>query len=445
MLVGGSVLTFPFGRTKSTAVPDKTIALTFDDGPDPEWTPKVLAVLRKYDVPGTFFLLGAQIARHPDVTRQIVDSGSEVGVHTFTHVDLSYQSDARLERELAQTQLALAGAAGISTSLFRAPYSSAPDAIDNYRWPVYLRTGALGYTTVFADTDSEDWQRPGVAKIVENATPEGTKGASALFHDSGGDRTETVEALDQYIKEMQEKGYTFTTVTGARGRPSAHSQVSTTTQWQGKALLGAVAVAEFAVPGLAVGLAVIGVAVMVRFGLMLVVARRHHRKRNRRDFSWGPPVLTPVSVIVPAYNEKECIANTVNSLAAGTHPIEIIVVDDGSTDGTSEIVEALGLPNVRVVRQENSGKPAALNNGVAHARYDIVVMMDGDTVFEPDTVRQLVQPFADPSVGAVAGNAKVGNRNTVIGAWQHIEYVMASTSTAGCTTCCAACPPSPAR
>jgi cellulose synthase/poly-beta-1,6-N-acetylglucosamine synthase-like glycosyltransferase len=135
-----------------------------------------------------------------------------------------------------------------------------------------------------------------------------------------------------------------------------------------------------------------------------------------------------VSVIVPAYNEKECIANTLESLAQSTHPIEVVVVDDGSTDGTSEIARAaadkLGMTNVRVIRQENAGKPAALNNGVRSASYDIVVMMDGDTVFEPETVRHLVQPFADPEVGAVAGNAKVGNRNTIIGAWQHIEYVM---------------------
>ncbi|HEV7628658.1 MAG TPA: glycosyltransferase, partial [Streptomyces sp.] len=336
----------------------------------------------------------------------------------------SYQSPERVEREMAQTQLALAGAAGINTSLFRAPYSSTPDAVDNYSWPVYRRLGAIGYTSAFVDTDSEDWQNPGVDKIVENATPKGGKGTSVLFHDSGGDRSQTLTALPAYIEKMKARGYTFTTVSEAMRRPDAHKPVSGTSLWQGKALVTATAVAEITMPGLVVGLTVVGVAVLGRSVLMLVLARRHHRQRNSRSFIWGPRVVEPVSVIVPAYNEKECIAGTVTSLARSTHPIEIIVVDDGSTDGTPEIVEALGLRNARVVRQENAGKAAALNRGIAHARWGIIVMMDGDTVFEPDTIHTLVQPFADPSVGAVAGNAKVGNRRTLIGAWQHIEYVM---------------------
>ncbi|TXS18848.1 MULTISPECIES: bifunctional polysaccharide deacetylase/glycosyltransferase family 2 protein [Streptomyces] len=456
VLEGGPILSFPGGTARSQSVPDKTIVLTFDDGPDPEWSGKVLDILDENDVPGTFFLVGSMISRYPDVVRRMVDEGNEVGVHTFTHVDLSYQSEARVKREIAQTQLALAGATGITTTLFRAPYSSKTDAIDDYSWPVYQRLGAMGYTSVFIDTDSEDWQLPGVSKIVKWATPEEGEGASVLFHDAGGDRSETLAALPKYIKKMKAKGYTFTTVSGAQqqdaatagetggdangaaqpGGPaqagsaqgnaeqSAHRTADTASIWEGRALLAAVAVAEWSVPGLAAVLAVVGFAVLGRFGMMLLLARRHHRQRNRRRFTWGPEVTGPVSVIVPAYNEKECIANTLNSLAASTHPIEIVVVDDGSTDGTAEIAEALGLPNVRVVRQENAGKPAALNNGVRHARYDIVVMMDGDTVFEPDAVHQLVQPFADPGIGAVAGNAKVGNRSTMIGAWQHIEYVI---------------------
>ncbi|MFD5475948.1 bifunctional polysaccharide deacetylase/glycosyltransferase family 2 protein [Streptomyces hawaiiensis] len=446
ILDGGPIVTFRGGQATTVSVPDKTIALTFDDGPNPTWTPQVLAILEQYDVPATFFLVGSMVSRYPGIVKDMVEQGHEVGIHTFTHVDLSYQSDTRVRREMEQTQLALAGAAGITTTLFRAPYSSETDAIDNYSWPVYKKLGQDGYTSVFVDTDSDDWKRPGVSKIVQWATPKKNKGASVLFHDAGGERSQTIKALPEYIEKMRAKGYTFTTISGviekqrqqapagavpgagASRLQAAHREATGAILYEGRALVAAVAVAEWAVPTLSVGLMVVGVAVMGRFGMMLVLARRHYRLRNRRRFSWGPPLTGPVSVIVPAYNEKECIANTLTSLARSTHPIEVIVVDDGSTDGTSEIARAaadeLGMPDVRVIRQENAGKPAALNNGVRSARHDIVVMMDGDTVFEPDTVRRLVQPFADPEVGAVAGNAKVGNRDTVIGAWQHIEYVM---------------------
>ncbi|MGA6218789.1 bifunctional polysaccharide deacetylase/glycosyltransferase family 2 protein [Streptomyces umbrinus] len=498
VLDGGPILSFRGGEAQSQSVPEKTIALTFDDGPNPTWTPQILKILEENDVPGTFFVVGSMVSRYPSIVKDLVNQGNEIGIHTFTHVDLSYQSDDRIAREMDQTQLALAGAAGITTTLFRAPYSSEADAIDNYSWPVYKKLGEEGYTSVFVDTDSDDWKRPGVSKIIKWATPSKNKGASVLFHDAGGERSQTVKALGTYIKKMKAKGYTFTTISGAirqaesanqqangqtgqtgqtgqngqqpgseQGEQSeqaggqvpggqqgqqgqqpgqngqlgqsgqaggvnslqaAHRTATGTTLYEGKALVAAVAVAEWTVPGLATGLAVVGVAVMGRFGMMLILARRHYRQRNKRRFSWGPTVTQPVSVIVPAYNEKECIANTLESLAKSTHAIEIIVVDDGSTDDTSQIARdaarSFGMTNVRVIRQENAGKPAALNNGVRSASYDIVVMMDGDTVFEPDAVHQLVQPFADPEVGAVAGNAKVGNRNTIIGAWQHIEYVM---------------------
>ncbi|MEU4614854.1 bifunctional polysaccharide deacetylase/glycosyltransferase family 2 protein [Streptomyces umbrinus] len=489
VLDGGPILSFRGGEAQSQSVPEKTIALTFDDGPNPTWTPQILKILEENDVPGTFFVVGSMVSRYPSIVKDLVNQGNEIGIHTFTHVDLSYQSDDRIAREMDQTQLALAGAAGITTTLFRAPYSSEADAIDNYSWPVYKKLGEEGYTSVFVDTDSDDWKRPGVSKIIKWATPSKNKGASVLFHDAGGERSQTVKALGTYIKKMKAKGYTFTTISGAirqtesanqqangqtgqsgqqpgseqgeqgeqaggqapgvqqgqqpgqngqlgqsgqaggvNSLQAAHRTATGTTLYEGKALVAAVAVAEWTVPGLATGLAVVGVAVMGRFGMMLILARRHYRQRNKRRFSWGPTVTQPVSVIVPAYNEKECIANTLESLAKSTHPIEIIVVDDGSTDDTSRIARdaarSFGMTNVRVIRQENAGKPAALNNGVRSASYDIVVMMDGDTVFEPDAVHQLVQPFADPEVGAVAGNAKVGNRNTIIGAWQHIEYVM---------------------
>lgn len=422
---GGPVLTFDDrGRPTGHRIPARTIALTFDDGPDPRWTPEVLKVLRDHDVPGTFFVLGQMVVRNPSLVRRLRADGHEIGVHTFTHTDLAYQDRDRVDRELAQSQLALAGAAGINSSLFRAPYASTLGALDDRTWPVQRYLGDRGYISAFIDVDSRDWQRPAVGRIVRNATPKAGKGAAVLFHDAGGDRSRTVRALGTYIERMKAKGYTFTTVTGALGAEAAVHPADGARVWQGRALIWAAAVTQFAMPGLAWLLAVVGLAVLARLLMMVVLAWWHRRARDLRRFTWGRAVDEPVSVIVPAYNEKECIANTVNSLAASTHPIEILVVDDGSTDGTADIVQALGLPNVRVLRQENSGKAAALNRGIAEARFDLIVMMDGDTVFEPGTVCELVRPFADPGVGAVAGNAKVGNRAGLIGAWQHIEYVM---------------------
>lgn len=424
ILDGGPVIDTRGGRTTSLKVPDRRLVLTFDDGPDPTWTPKVLDVLDKHDAHAVFFVTGTMASRHPGLVERMVDEGHEIGLHTFDHPDLSLQSKKRIDWELSQNQLAITGAAGIRTSLFRPPYSSYASAMDNNSWPVTQYIGSRGYITVVTSVDSEDWRKPGAAQIIRNVTPKGREGAVVLMHDSGGDRHQTVQALDRFLPQMKAKGYAFPNLTEALDAPSAHTRVAGVDLWKGKAWVFLVQASDNITAVLVVGLAVIGFLVIARFGLMLLLSGIHARRVRRRDFRWGEPVTEPVSVLVPAYNEAKCIENTVRSLMASEHPIEILVVDDGSSDGTARIVEAMDLPNVRVVRQLNAGKPAALNRGLANARHDIIVMMDGDTVFEPSTVRELVQPFGDPRVGAVAGNAKVGNRDSLIGAWQHIEYVM---------------------
>ncbi|KQW12843.1 glycosyltransferase [Streptomyces sp. Root369] len=424
ILDGGPVIDTRSGRTTSLKMPDHRLVLTFDDGPDPTWTPKVLDVLKEHHAHAVFFVTGTMASRYPDLVKRIVDEGHEIGLHTFNHPDLSFQSKKRIDWELSQNQLALAGAAGIRTSLFRPPYSSFADAMDDKSWPVTQYIGTRGYITVVNNTDSEDWRKPGVQQILRNATPKNGKGAIVLMHDSGGDRHQTVQALDRLLPDMQHKGYEFDNLTEALDAPTAHTAVAGPELWKGKAWIFLVQASEHITDVLVVGLSIIGSLVIARFLLMLLLSGIHARRVRRKDFRWGEPVTQPVSVLVPAYNEAKCIESTVRSLMASEHPIEVLVIDDGSSDGTARIVEAMGLPNVRVVRQLNAGKPAALNRGLANARHDIIVMMDGDTVFEPSTVRELVQPFGDPRVGAVAGNAKVGNRDSMIGAWQHIEYVM---------------------
>jgi cellulose synthase/poly-beta-1,6-N-acetylglucosamine synthase-like glycosyltransferase/peptidoglycan/xylan/chitin deacetylase (PgdA/CDA1 family) len=436
---GGPIIDTTKGAVKSYRLPPKTIALTFDDGPDPAWTPKIMDVLRKYHVVGTYFVVGSQVARYPAIVRNLADGGDEIAIHTFTHPNMAELPQWRQELEYSQTQLAIIGATGRKAALLRLPYSSEVDAIDDTTWKLIKRAGQLGYLSVMTETDSQDWSRPGVDKVVANATPKGGSSSIVLMHDAGGDRAQTVAALDIFIPRMLAQGYQFTTVSEALAETLAQNanapvvpnlagnpKAEQAEHRRGLALVAAVRISDDLFTVVRWLFMIVGALMIARTVLLFTLARKHARQRRSRRWRWGPRVNDPVSVIVPAYNEKEGIEAAVRSLAGGDHAggIEVVVVDDGSTDGTAALVEALRLPNVRVVRIPNGGKSNALNVGVAMAKHDLIVMVDGDTVFEPDALGKLVQPFADPSVGAVAGNVKVGNRKSMVARWQHIEYVI---------------------
>ncbi|MEV6370675.1 glycosyltransferase [Micromonospora musae] len=435
IISGGPVIDTTGGRTQSYRMPPRTIALTFDDGPDPTWTPRILDVLRHHQAKATFFVVGSQVARHPDLTGRVAAEGHELGVHTFSHPEATLLPGWQRRLEYTQTQMAIMNTTGVRTNLLRFPYSSRADAVDNEAWAAIRQAGGLGYLTAVNDTDSQDWARPGVDTIVRNMTPPAGQGAVVLLHDAGGDRAQTVAALDRFIPAMLARGYDFVTVgeglnqtrdeaddDGVAAVP-ANRPVSEAERWRSGSAVMAVRVADLFIATLRVLFVVAGLLMLLRTLLLLVLAPRLAWRR-RRGY-WGPPVTEPVSIIVPAYNEQAGIVASVRSLANGDHRgIEVIVVDDGSTDGTADLAESLGLRNVRVIRKPNGGKPSALNTGIAHASHEIIVMVDGDTMFERDSVRRLVQPFADPSVGAVAGNVKVANRRGPLGWWQHIEYVI---------------------
>ncbi|MET0235755.1 MAG: glycosyltransferase [Kibdelosporangium sp.] len=424
---GGSVVDATRSPVASAAAAPLTVALTFDDGPDPTWTPQILSILRKHRVPATFFVVGSMGARHPDLLRAIHESGSEIGLHTFTHPDLVDVSQWQLDRELDQTQMVLAGSTGLTTNLFRPPYSSSVSELDDLGYRTVQSAAARGYVSVFTDTNSNDWERPGTAAVLSNSTPSNGEGSVVLMHDAGGDRSQTVAALDLLIPQLQKQGYRFTTVTDAVGLAPANQPANQRERVMGEVLVGTISVSIAVVTGLQWILLGVGVLVVVRLVLMLFFARRHARQRRHPRFEWGPPVTEPVSVIVPAYNESANIEVALRSIIANDHPLEVVVVDDGSTDGTADLVEALALPGVRLIRQANQGKAAALNTGIAHARHDLLIMVDGDTLLDPTAVRRLVQPFANPLIGAVSGNVKIANRDTFLTRLQHIEYVIGFT------------------
>jgi cellulose synthase/poly-beta-1,6-N-acetylglucosamine synthase-like glycosyltransferase/peptidoglycan/xylan/chitin deacetylase (PgdA/CDA1 family) len=404
--------------------PGRRIALTFDDGPDAQWTPRVLAVLREQHVPATFFVVGSQAARHPDILRRLAASGQQIGNHTFTHVSLSNGPSWQRQLQLELTEATIAGITGHYARFIRPPYSATPDAVTPQQERDLARLVAGRYYVVLADYDSEDWRRPGVAAILAHATPPGGQGGILMFHDGGGNRSQTVSALRILIPRLRGRGFDFVRadqlagVSAAVANPAASAWQRTrgaVFQWSTSA--------AFALTGVFTTLLwLIGALLVVRALLLVTLAAHHSRRASKeRTGEWAPRV----GVIVPAYNEAVGIARSVRSLANSDYPdFEVVVIDDGSTDETAAIVAALDLPSVRLIRQDNAGKATALNTGINLTDAPIVVMVDGDTLFEKQTLRRLIAPLADPEVGAVSGNTKVGNRRSMLGRWQHIEYVM---------------------
>ncbi|MEV6929976.1 bifunctional polysaccharide deacetylase/glycosyltransferase family 2 protein, partial [Dactylosporangium sp. NPDC051485] len=243
-----------------------------------------------------------------------------------------------------------------------------------------------------------------------------------MLHDGGGDRSQTVEATRRILAGGQ--GALFRTVPAGLGLPEA-AAAGRGAVAGGLALRWSQTIGHLLAVAIRWIVIVATVLALARLAVQVTAARRHAR-RSRRSARPGQ-YAGLVSVVVPAYNEAANIAQTVQSLAGSDYPdVEIIVVDDGSTDATAGIVERMRLhmPVLSLVRQANAGKPAALNAGIAAARSDLLVLVDGDTVFEPDAIGRLVQPLADPAVGAVSGNTKVANRGGLLGRWQHLEYVV---------------------
>jgi len=422
VLHGGPVLDGLNPDLPGRVVPRGTVVLTFDDGPS-SYTGRVLDVLERHHVPGTFFVIGSQVAKHPDLLRRVIGDGGEIGVHTFTHAHLGDVSKLRERIELQQTQQAIAAATGYTTDLLRLPYSSTPAGITGSDWRAITRAGP--YLVTLADLDTKDWEPDAtVDSILAAATPVGDDGAIVMMHDGGGDRSATVSALDELIPKLQQRGYQFRTVTEA---------VDLAAPWQpaslGVRLRGSMTIATLRASGLLVTMlwvlfVTVGVLSVLRVLALLLFARRHARLAAG-VVAAGEASRPPVSVIIPAYNEEVGIAAAVRSLLASDYPdFVVIVVDDGSTDGTVGVVAGIADTRVRLVSQPNAGKSAALNTGIAAARHDVLVMVDGDTVFEMSTIAALVAPFTDPRVGAVSGNTKVGNRRGLLGRWQHIEYVI---------------------
>ncbi len=409
----------------------KKIALTFDDGPDKKYTPAILDILKKYNIPATFFVIGANANLNSDLITREFQEGSEIGSHTYTHPDITKISDKQVRFELDLTQRVIEGILGRKTLLFRPPYAEdiEPETPDQVR--ALLVTNQEGYYTVAMHIDPNDWSSPGTDQIVNSVISgaESGQGNVVLLHDGGGNRDQTLAALPKIIEGLKSRGFELVSISNLVGTSRDRLMPVVSLQEQTLARANGLTVrvmdwfSKFMHFMFFAGI-ILGVMRFIFIGTLAIIQWAHTRHGKYRDYENS--FFPTVSVIIPAFNEEKVIVKTVEAILQSTYPnFEIIVVDDGSKDHTFEVVKNAFQNDSRVsgFSKENGGKSEALNFGIEKTDAEIIVTLDADTVFLPNTIGKLVRRFVDRRVWAVAGNAKVGNRINLLTRWQALEYI----------------------
>lgn len=398
------------------------VALTFDDGPDKTYTPLILDILREYNVPAAFFIVGERALLHPDIVKRTVAEGHLTGVHTFTHPNIEYISGVRLLLEANGTQRLLASITGENTVLFRAPYGEDSEPHTEAEARPLVALSAAGYVTVGTPIDPRDWDGKDADTIVSavRAAALAGRGNTVLLHDTGGDLTHTLEALPLIIEGLRADGFTFVSL------ETLMTAQPVDLMPDADARLEDIDAVSFAVLALIPRGLVFLFGVAIVLGILrsvLIVGFAYFRRPPR----WLDDEYKPsVTVLISAFTEESVIANTVSSVLASDYEnLDVLVIDDGSTDHTLEVlINTYGSDSrVRIVHQKNRGKAQALNHGYRLTDSEIVVAIDADTMILPDGISRMVRHFSNPAVGAVAGNAKVGNRTNLVTRLQAVEYI----------------------
>ena len=400
------------------------VAITFDDGPDPEWTPKILDILKANNVKAAFFLVGVNAEHYPGLVRRIVAEGHEIGNHTYYHPNLALCWPEHIRLELNATQLLLETITGRATTLFRPPYAADTSPSRLSELAPLLIAQDLGYLVVLENIDPQDWAKPGADLILQRVKQQRRDGSIILLHDAGGDRSQTVAALPRILDYLHTRGDTVVSLSTLMG--TTRDKLMPPAKSGGRVLTRIVSTTGFrvyhAVEEFLWAFMIVATAlVVIRTSIVIWLASRF-RRRTEANFAGS------ISVVIAAFNEEKVIANTLRSLLGADYEgdLEVIVVDDGSGDQTAQEVERVASEDRRVhlLRQENHGKARALQRALTVVRNGIVVFLDADTNCQRDTLRQLVQPFADAKIGAVSGHAKVGNLRSFIAKCQALEYTV---------------------
>ena len=405
----------------------KRIAITFDDGPNSDYTPAILDILRAYKIPATFFVTGMNIENNIPLIKRVYNEGHEIGNHTFTHPNLEITSANRERIELRSTRLLLETILHRSTLLFRPPYNTDAEPKNVLQIRPLTVAKDEGYISVTSYIDPNDWEE-GISadSIVARAVSNRNMGNIMLLHDAGGDRSETILALPRIIEAYKKLGYEFVTVSALMGKTRDQVMPPVEKKLQFSQFLDLMFFTiTYLWQNFIHGFFIIAIILIILRLLSLAVLAIFQKRREKDQPSVVENYHPKISIIVPAYNEEMNATRTIKYLLASDYSdFDIVFVDDGSKDETLARVEsAYGQhPNVRILTKPNGGKASALNFGIQQASGEILVCIDADTMLAPDAVSKMVVLFSDSNIGAVAGNVRVGNARNTLTNWQSIEY-----------------------
>jgi peptidoglycan-N-acetylglucosamine deacetylase len=441
MITQESMSSYPLSYTvEQYGYHPNEVALSFDDGPDPVWTPKILDILKQYNVKGTFFMIGEVAEDNVGVMRRVFAEGHEIGNHTWFHPDISEISNRQVDLELNLTERLFAAKLGVQPLYFRPPYSIDQEPDTNDQAAPVERIQGLGYVIIGDKIDTNDWDEhprktpqeiaDGVFKtIADMQTHPWNKGSIILLHDGGGDRSATIAALPVLIEALRARGYQIVPVSQLVGKTRAEVMPALTPhqRWQARADSVTFFFYSFFHYFVVIVFFVGDVLMSARL-IIIGVCAIIDRVRKRRNFA-APDYAPRVAVLIPAYNEEKVIVRTIRSVMMSTYKnIRIIVIDDGSTDETFDVARDaypadIASGRLTVLSKPNGGKADALNFALDKIDEEIYVGIDADGVIAHDAITNLVPHFANPRIGAVAGNAKVGNRVNLWTRWQALEYI----------------------
>lgn len=368
----------------------KTIALIFYGGPG-EHTDHILDTLKKHQVRSTFFPVNQQMEGYAHVIGRIYAEGHLLG---------NSLSQKGIDQAMEKSESTIRAISGHRTLLVHTPRDTDIRKLASFP----------GYTFMTPDIDSGDLNNPGTERIIHSIVSQLQNKESNIvaLHDGGGDRMQTIKALEKIIPSLQKEGYEFVTVNAISGMPR-------------EVFMPAIAFEKYYqsawenfLYGLRIGLlsflAALFIVTTVISLLRIVFLTLYIHQFNRsgkKHFSRKFLAMPPVTVLVPAYNEEKVIERTILGLLTSDYPhFEILVIDDGSCDRTAEYTKALAqrYSNVRLISKKNEGKALALNLGFREATYEYIITVDADTIVLPKTLYHLMEPFVDSAVDAVCGN-----------------------------------------